>query len=278
MTLRFIWNSNRLTKRVLITLIICAFFILGADLSLNYFRMLDIGPIKRFFNITREDGIANFFSAILLVANGIVLFLLYWFTKVAKRPKKIVFGWLILALFFMFMGIDDATKFHERVGSTAKILLSGDSSQSSSLQESQPKQQSTEATAENSPEDPSVFDKFQSYPWQIIFGPFFGAMGFFVLVFLWINLPHTHSRVLFVSALAFYVIAVGLDYIEGLGTSPYEGVTILMGEKSPAKLVHLGKAIEETLENLGHIFFLVCYMSHLQNQIKEEPFIELKVE
>lgn len=279
MALRFIWDSKRLTKRVLITLVICALFILVADLSLNYFRLINIGPIKRFFNITREDGIANFFSAILLVANGTVLFLLYWFTKVAKKSKKIIYGWLILALFFMFMGIDDATKFHERVGSTVKILVTGENSQNSSpSQDPQPVDQNAQALSENSPDDPSVFDKFQSYPWQIIFGPFFGAMGFFVLVFLWINLPHTHSRILFVSALAFYVMAVGLDYIEGLGTSPYERVTILIGEKSPAKLVHLGKAIEETLENLGHIFFLVCYLNHLQNQVKAEPFIELKAE
>ena len=278
MALRFTWNSNRLIKRVLITLVLCALFILIADLSLNYFRLIDIGPIKRFFNITREDGIANFFSAILLVANGVTLFLLYWFTKVANKPKKIVYGWLTLALFFMFMGLDDATKFHERVGSTVKIIVSADSPKNSSTTITQPGQEDPQMPPENSLDDPSIFEKFQSYPWQIIFGPFFGSMGLFVLVFLWINLPLTYSRILFVSALSFYVVAVGLDYIEGLGTSPYEGLTLLIGEKSPTKLVHLGKAVEETLENLGHIFFLVCFLSHLLNQIKAEPYIELKAE
>jgi len=278
MTLRFTWNSNLLTKRVLFTLVICAFFILVADLSLNYYRLLDIGPIKRFFNITREDGIANFFSAFVLVANGVTLFLLYWFTKVAQKSKKVVYGWLALALFFTFMGIDDATKFHERVGSTAKILLAGGDSQ-----QAQPSQQiqssETSVTApDNATDDASVFEKFQSYPWQVIFGPFFGAMGLFVLYFLWSQLPGKHSRILFVSALTFYVVAVGLDYIEGLGTSPYERVTIMLGEKSPAKVVHLGKAVEETLENLGHIFFLVCYLSHLQSLLKSANVIELKAE
>lgn len=270
MTLRFSWNSDRLTKKVLITLILCSLGILLADISLNYYRVLDIGPIRRFFNITREDGIANFYSAFLLVANGVTLFLLYWFTKVANESKKVIYGWLIMALFFTFMGIDDATKFHERVGSTAKILLSGEKQEAAPLV--------TESAEESPAEDASVFEKFQSYPWQIIFGPFFGVMGLFVLVFLWRQLPNTNSRILFVSALAFYVIAVGLDYVEGLGTGPYVGMAELLGQKSAGKVVHLGKAIEETFENLGHTFFLVCYLSHLQSLLKTADVVEVRAE
>ncbi len=266
--LRFVWNSNLFVKRVLIALVFCSLAILFADVLLNHYKVIKIGAVRRFFNITREDGIANFYSSLLLVANGVTLLLVYWFNKVARIPRTVNYGWLLLALFFAFMGFDDATKFHERVGTTAKIIFSG---------ESRSVVADTTTDAADETEDQSVFEKFEGYSWQIVFGPFFAAMGLFILIFLWRNLSHKNSRILFISALAFYVMAVGFDYVEGFGTEPYEGIAAYLNI-TPKKVVHLAKAIEETFENFGHTFFLVCFLTHFLNQLKAAKVVELKPE
>ncbi len=267
-TLRFVWNSSLFIKRLLSALVICTLSILIADIIFNHYKVTDIGAIRRFFNITREDGIANFYSSLLLVANGVTLLLLYWFNKVAQVPKAVSSGWLLLALFFMFMGFDDATKFHERVGTAAKTIFSSDSQEGAA---------STDSAAPERTEDQSVFDKFEGYPWQIVFGPFFAAMGCFILFFLWRQLAHKQSRFPFVSALAFYVVAVGFDYIEGFGTEPYEGLAAYLNLQA-SQVVHLAKAVEETFENFGHTFFLVCFLSHLFDRLKAAKVIELRPE
>ncbi len=267
-TLRFVWNSNLFVKRVLVAMVFCSLAILFADILLNHYRVVKIGAVRRFFNITREDGIANFYSSLLLVANGVTLLLVYWFNKVARIPKAVNYGWLLLALFFAFMGFDDATKFHERVGTTAKIIFSS---------ESRSVIADTTSDVSDETDDQSVFERFEGYSWQIVFGPFFAAMGFFILIFLWRNLTHTHSRILFISALAFYVMAVGFDYVEGFGTEPYDGIADFININSK-QVVHLAKAIEETFENFGHTFFLVCFLNHFLNQLKAAKVVELRAE
>ena len=87
------------------------------------------------------------------------------------------------------MAIDDGAQFHERFGSTFKAIR----------------------------EDAGgSFDFFPSYTWQILFLPIFGAVGFFMFGFLWHELDAKSSRILLVTAIALQVLAVGMDFVEGL--------------------------------------------------------------
>ena len=72
---------------------------------------MPIGAARRFFNITREDGFANFFSSIHLLAVGVVLVLVTLVIKNRLRGSnsKVVVGWGVIAGLFFFMGIDDGT-------------------------------------------------------------------------------------------------------------------------------------------------------------------------
>jgi len=77
---------------------------------------IPIGAARRFFNITREDGIPNFFSSFQMLSVGVVLLLI---TLVVSRQSpgsrsRVVRGWgLVIGLFF-YSGLADATKLHER--------------------------------------------------------------------------------------------------------------------------------------------------------------------
>ena len=80
-------------------------------------------------------------------------------------PLKWV-GWLILAVFFSYMAMDDGAEFHERVGSAYKKIY-------------QP-EQSLKVDAEG--ENVKGLTYYPSYPWQVIFVPIFGVIAIFMYV------------------------------------------------------------------------------------------------
>ena len=238
-------SSDSVLKRLFIILVSCELFILVMDILLNHYRLVRTGAIRRLFNITREDGISNFLSSFQLLMVGAVLFLVYFLSKKIYDNKSWIEekGWLILACFFTFMGFDDATKFHERIGTFAKKIAGG---------------------GMRSVEDmgSSIFDIFPSYAWQIVFGPFFFCMGLFILWYLLKNFKERSTQVLFLGGLSLYVLAVGLDFIEGMGEAPYEGIAQATGSTAK-KIRHLSKAVEETMEMFGTTLFLIAFLKHL---------------
>ena len=121
-------------------------------------------------NITREDSLSNWFSSLQLVAVGTIL----WLNAIAARiqiqnshAKRKFYCWAGTAVFYIYMGIDDAIKFHERMGTAFKTILSD------SVEASGPGILS------------SIHNAFPSYSWQMVFGPFFCGNGYiYVMVFM----------------------------------------------------------------------------------------------
>jgi hypothetical protein len=133
------------------------------------------------------------------------------------------------------MAIDDASKFHERVGSSFKELEGAQ----------------------------AIVEQYPSYAWQIIFGPLFIAMGIYLVWFLWKELNLTPYRRWIVYALSFFVLAVFLDGLEGMDLPSLSSY--------PAR--HFLKLVEEFLEMFGTTLFLVAFISVLFDQ-KEKIHIE----
>lgn len=243
--IQFNIESPKLLKQLFVVLVSCELFIFFMDILLNHYKLVRIGAIRRLFNITREDGISNFFSSFQLIAVGLALFMVYAVSKKIYENQSWIQekGWLILALFFTFMGFDDATKFHERMGTFAKKIA---------------------GAGGRSVEDlgSSIFDIFPSYAWQIVFGPFFFIMGLFILWYLLKNFKDNTTKLCFIGGLSLYVIAVGLDFIEGMGEVPYQGVADAIGITA-RQARHLSKAYEETFEMFGTTLFLMAFLRHL---------------
>ena len=124
------------------------------DVFVNYFRWASVGAIRRMVNITREDSIGTWFSSSQMILVGVVLFLIALALKKQNSVKQVKWryrGWLLIATFFTYMGIDDAIKFHERIGTAFKSL-------------------SNSGLTNNPGFIDSLWSMFPSYAWQFVFG------------------------------------------------------------------------------------------------------------
>lgn len=193
-------------------------------------------------NITREDSLGTWFSSTQTLFVGIILMLIAYAVYKLKYKKSTVWGWAILAFFFTYMGIDDAIVFHERVGSAMK-------------REFVSYFQSSQYTSGGG-------GWFPSYSWQLFFGPFFTAMGIFILVFLWKQLKHERLFHYVFFALGCYVIAVAMDFVEGLKHHPYYILADFLSCRE-ATVFHLSKLIEELFEMFGTTLFLIAFLNKL---------------
>ena len=207
---------------------------------------VSIGAARRLFNITREDAIPNFFSSVQLLAVGAVLLLITLVVRAQSRGSgsKVVWGWGLLAGLFIYMGVDDATKLHERIGSIFKALVtdSGGEAHGHVLAR--------------------LYDVFPSYSWQFVFAPVVVAMGLFLVVFLLRQLPTLRLKGLIGMAIGLFIVATAMDFIEGMDNDFFDEVAELFSTTT-GHAVHYSKSIEEFFEMAGTTIFLFVFLKKL---------------
>jgi hypothetical protein len=108
----------------------------------------------------------------------------------------------------------------------------------------------------------SLYDSFPSYTWQMVFGPFFMAIGIFIIWFLWKALERRRLWYWFLVGISLYAVAIGLDYVEGLDSEPYEGIAAFFSTKE-YRIEHMSKTLEEFLEMLGTTIFLIVFLKNI---------------
>ncbi len=228
-------------------------FIVFLDVFVNHYKWSSIGAIRRMVNITREDSLSNWFSSIQAVVVGAVI----WSTAIGVRKQmqgnhymRKFYCWAGIGSFFIYLGIDDAIKFHERMGTAFKVILFKDNDTSGSGVLG------------------SIYDVFPSYTWQMIFGPFFMAIGIFIVWFLWKELSSKKLWDWFLVGIGLYVLAVGLDFVEGLDSEPYEGIAAFFSTEE-YRIEHLSKTLEEFLEMIGTTIFLIVFLKNIFNLYRE---------
>lgn len=233
---------NRLALRALVVCLAAEALLFVLDYHVNYGRLIDVGAMRRLFNTAREDGLASWFASTQTLLLGLTLLGLYF----VERSR----GYLVLALGFLYVAVDDGAQLHERFSSTFDALT----------------ERSTLAAS------------FPSYTWHVLFLPAFAALGLYLLVFLWRKLEHGGHRLILVSALACVVLAVGLDFVEGLeeGTpgNPYSAAVSRYPSidawsrgrfETPGveSLRHFSKSLEETLEMAAISLLLFLLVGHV---------------
>lgn len=117
----------------------------------------------------------------------------------------------------------------------------------------------------------ALYDFFPSYTWQMVFGPFFMAIGIFIIWFLWKSLEPRRLWNWFLVGISLYAVAIGLDFVEGLDSYPYEGIAAFFGTEE-YRIEHLSKTLEEFLEMLGTTTFLIIFLKNLFNISREWKF------
>lgn len=219
------------------------------DIFVNHYEWSSISSIRRMVNITREDSLSNWFSSIQLIIVGVIAWIIAITikrkTEIKQNAKK-YYCWVGIALFFIYMGIDDAIKFHERIGTAFKTIIT-----QSELSSGSPGVLS------------NIFHKYPSYSWQFVFGPIFFAIAVFILWFIFHELSLRKQKYLFLVAIELYVLAVGMDFVEGLEINPYFEAVADFFSSSVERVTHMSKAIEEFLEMFGTTIILTVFLRKL---------------
>ena len=253
-------HVGRLIRGLALACVGFELLLVGLDYYVSYTGLSRFGTVRRLTNITREDSLASWFgsSQTLLVALTVGLIWLVLRRQGATRGRRM--GWLVLALFFALMAVDDGAMLHERLGTLVEDLHSDDAAGGPATQ--------TGAR---------LLEAFPSYAWQVVALPFFIVLGAFTLVFLWRELVGRRPRALLVAALACFAVAVGLDFVEGLRPEhPWNLYTLLaerfsleeftqyhFGEEAYDALRHFSKAIEEFLEMLANTLLWCLFLRRL---------------
>lgn len=225
-------DSGHLAGKVFIVCLCAEVTILLLDLVINFFQMIDDASVQHMFNVAREQSIGTWFSVVQSAIAGLVLLAIYFLGAGQKR----VLGWLILGCFFLYVSVDDAAKIHERLGDLVrdKSVDSGSSLLG------------------------SVGESFPSYAWQWVFAPFLIMIGSYILLFLWGQLPTSQMRFCILAALACWVIAVGIDFLEGIDGLFENWATQLQVQRYTVS--HPLLMLEEFLEMFGTTLFLTVFV------------------
>lgn len=218
-------NMRRLANILLIGCIGAEIAFVLLDYHVNFKESTDIRALQRMFNITREDGLASWFASTQTFLVGMSLGFIYLCVKHHPNKQREKLGWLVLALFFVYMAIDDGAMIHERLGTAFRksFTQSGIS-----------------------------VDYYPSYTWQLIFMPVYAAFGLFTITFLWIQLKEKLSKILLIVSFLCFGLAFSLDFIEGLEPDHPWNIFMWIAENTEMNDWALDRYNENAYETLRH--------------------------
>ena len=255
-------DGQRLPGRVFLFCLLFELLLVALDAFINYGRFIDIGPMRRLFNITREDGLATWFMVIQTFLAGLVL----WLTALVQRNRSVSksnwLSWGFLSGFFIYMSADDAAEIHERVGSTFKELLQTNAQETSSTLLVQ------------------MQGQFPSYDWQLVALPLLAGAGLFMMLFLLTEFKNRKSRVILLSAVGIMAITVLLDFFEGLDQGHAWNLHGWIRESltlSEYTVRHFSKAIEEFLEMCSISLLLMLFIAHLIDRVTPQLTVNINI-
>lgn len=189
-------DTHRAAKLSFLTLLYTDIFLLMADSHLSYSNRFELNDnIRALFNITWEQSIATWFSSMhfFFIAFCVMLHgcLEMRLTLPHKRLKTV--AWFSLALFFVYLSIDDAGRVHERLGATLADKL--DVQKSGAIWE--------------------TIALYPSYFWQVIYAPLIAGFGGSLLLLGWLTFKKNLDKFIIAAGFGILFVSQCLDYIEG---------------------------------------------------------------
>ncbi len=223
-------------------------FLILCDYLFNYLNIFDSKNIQRIWDIAREKSFPTWFSSIQAHALALTVFLIaavQW--QRSSRFARTM--WVLIGLFFLWIGIDDFAEIHERLGTALEDMAEKYSGKGASLL--------------------SFFLKNPSYDWHTFMVPVFALFGVGITVFLWTRFRRFNLFRYLFFGFACWVISQGLDYIEGLYVedipqieSFYMKVKRMLAIKQEYGVTHLFKVVEEVLEMFGTTLLWIGFLKY----------------
>lgn len=236
-------DGNRLLRTVFAALVVVSLLWVYLDVVVTYYEAIDDVPLQDLCNLVVEGSMGAWFSSVQTLLVGIVLLLIAARESASREGRHQAIGWGIVALFFMYMAFDDGSGFHEAIGTSFENAF--------------------RSAADSGAGGPAarLLRAFPSYAWQILFVPPLGALGLFTVVWSFREMRRRSSRAMVLSGILCFVLAVALDFVEGIEV-PYIELTARLGFHEDT-IPHVSGLVEETLENFGTTLLLTAYLSYL---------------
>ena len=227
-------------KNLLTAVITIPIFLFFFDTLVNTYSHAIPSKIRVLFDITLEANIPTWYSSVIALFVGLTGFLIVQHYYGLKQTSKIII-WSIISLFFIYMSMDDTSQLHERIATAwANYANSSNGTLSSTLA-----------------------GNFESYYWQLLFLPIFGLIGFVMLYVIKTEFKNSLAKKLFIAGLCCFVLAVALDYIDGVDR--YYDFIIQNTSIQFKALEHLSRAVEEMIEMIGLGFILTSLLLHRES-------------
>ncbi len=227
-------------RSVFLTLVAIATFFIIFDSVVYSFSFLFATDFIKLVDITKESNLPTWFSSTQLLFVGICAYFIGNHRGLQKEKAKAL-AWFAIALFFAYMGIDDASRLHERVATIMGHAAKQSDSQAFFI---------------------DAIKNFPSYYWLLIFLPIFAGFGLFMTIFLFRECEQKQVMRLFLGGIACYAAAVGLDFFDGITRNYDPIVEHTLFSLNDAR--HLFRALEEFVEMIGTTFILVAFLQHWQ--------------
>ena len=239
----------RLARRVFLFCVTAEIVFVLLDYHVNYGRLVDVGAIRRMTNIAREDSLASWFGTTQTLFVALTAWVLFLLSRAGLATAWRQVGWAVVAAMFTYMAVDDGAQLHERFGTLASVSSDNGS---------------------------SLLSAFPSFAWQVLFVPVFGLFGLALAFFLWKELRSRAAFALVLSALACLVVAVALDFVEGLEADhPLNVYTWIVTQidledfaaarfqqNAYDAVEHFSRSLEEFLEMLANTLLWVTFLRH----------------
>jgi len=252
--------TERAIARLVGVLVAIELVLVLLDATINYSDWSEISSVQRLFNITREDGLPSWFGVTQTFLVGLTALVIWLALRKQDASRLTRRGWLAVSIFFLYMAMDDGSKLHERIGTAFGTTFAAGKGEDAS------------ATIFS-----RLLDVFPSYNWQLVLLPAFGIAGLLLLAFLWRELTERRSRMLVLIAIGCLVVAVGMDFAEGLEEdhplNPYswldsrldlDDFCAVQFDKTPYEaMIHFSKSGEEFLEMLANTLIWAVFLGHL---------------
>lgn len=234
-------NMQRLIRIIFISCLAIILLLIVCDYVFNYLDVLDERGIRRIWNIAREQSLPTWFSSIQAQLLGVTVFLIaITQSPVVSRLHTMI--WVLIGLFFLWIGIDDFAEIHEKLGGALERLASDGE-----------KGVITEVLMQN-----------PSYSWHTFIAPFFAVCGLGILGFLWMAFWRLKLVRYLILGFGCWGVAQSLDFIEGLDTAElfYSWFQQTLSIESYYGATHFFKVVEEVLEMLGTTLLWIGFLSY----------------
>jgi hypothetical protein len=239
-------DMRKWIKIIFIACIAMQVLLVAFDYIFNYLNVFDDKSIRRIWNIARENSIPTWFSSIQAQALGVTVFCI----AIVQAPYISRFKmwiWLLIGMFFLWIGIDDFAEIHEKLGGALERMAKKDDGEHGAIM--------------------GFLLKNPSYAWHTFIAPFFALCGLGIVIFLWTAFWRLHLIHYLILGFACWVVAQGIDFSEGLDDIKqfYQWIQESLNIERKYAVSHTFKVVEEVLEMFGTTLLWVGFLYYFAN-------------